>query len=305
MEFKVNTIFLALALVFSLSGLPYADRRVIDNAYLIPTLKGQHFGITGCVHNITDSWEEYGVTWNNLPSWQISDLDCQEIYDFRPPFKVLFNLGASVVQEWIDDPSTNHGLLCLNDCQISHDEWYAFYSRESPYSGPELEVWWRWEGDPTQWYDIFNSVKDSYVEQAYPDKNNGGLEDLYAGYHEDYGMRIALMKFELWPTSVEEPYLPDGNVLADYTLKQNYPNPFNSETFIQFEIPCANHVCLRIYNVYGQFIRELSNNHMFAGSYNISWNGRDDEGKEVASGLYFYRLSSGNISQTRRMLLLK
>ena len=86
---------------------------------------------------------------------------------------------------------------------------------------------------------------------------------------------------------------------------RNYPNPFNPHTTIAFAIPEAGHVDLRIYDVAGRLVRILLNEQRVAGSHEEAWNGADDSGTTVASGVYYYRLSAGNFLETRKMVLLR
>jgi len=90
-----------------------------------------------------------------------------------------------------------------------------------------------------------------------------------------------------------------------YDLSQNYPNPFNPETTIRFHIPQAGPLSLRIYNIAGQLIRELADGHREAGSYEVRWDGRDNRGQEVVSGVYFCRMSSGDFGKTIKMVLAR
>jgi hypothetical protein len=85
----------------------------------------------------------------------------------------------------------------------------------------------------------------------------------------------------------------------------NYPNPFNPETTIHFELPASQEVELAIYNIKGQIVRTLLNDHLTAGSHHIVWNGRDDRGNSLSSGIYFYSLKSAQKTKTNKMLLLK
>lgn len=90
-----------------------------------------------------------------------------------------------------------------------------------------------------------------------------------------------------------------------YNLSQNYPNPFNPETQIQYIIPKENHVRLTIYNSVGQEIRTLVNDFQAAGSHKITWNGVNNFGQKVTSGIYFYRLVAGEFVNIKKMILLK
>lgn len=88
-------------------------------------------------------------------------------------------------------------------------------------------------------------------------------------------------------------------------LHQNYPNPFNPSTEIRFELPTARDVKLTIYNQVGQSIRTLVDRRMKAGAYALKWDGTDNAGQGVASGVYFYSIEAGDFSQIRKMTLVK
>lgn len=120
-------------------------------------------------------------------------------------------------------------------------------------------------------------------------------------------------------TGVKEPLAQNESPRA-YLLHQNFPNPFSTEgrspaigggnagTVIRFEIPpaLANAATrLAIYNVRGELVRELINRRLPAGNYVARWEGRNDAGREVASGIYLCRLRVGNVSEMRKLSLLK
>jgi hypothetical protein len=86
---------------------------------------------------------------------------------------------------------------------------------------------------------------------------------------------------------------------------KNYPNPFNPETIILYTLPAGSEVRLVIYNVLGQHVRELVNAFQPSGQYGVRWSGRDELGRNVSSGVYFYRLHAGKNVVLRKMLLLK
>ena len=91
-----------------------------------------------------------------------------------------------------------------------------------------------------------------------------------------------------------------------FTLYQNYPNPFNSGTFISFDLAKPGNTTIEIFNVLGQKVTTLIDGYYFADyEYKVNWQGRDDLGQSVSSGIYFYRLKSGDFTSTRKMLLLK
>jgi hypothetical protein len=90
-----------------------------------------------------------------------------------------------------------------------------------------------------------------------------------------------------------------------YALHQNSPNPFNPITAIKYDMPKAGDVQISVFNVLGQRVTDLVNGYQEAGSHEVVWNGKDDGGSSVASGIYFYRIKTSEFSDTKKMLLLK
>jgi len=98
----------------------------------------------------------------------------------------------------------------------------------------------------------------------------------------------------------------DNSVLpTDYALEQNYPNPFNPTTTIQFALPVQSEVKLDVYNLLGQKVRTLKNENMDAGAYEVEWDGTNDGGAKVASGVYFYKLETSDFVDTKKMMMVK
>ena len=109
----------------------------------------------------------------------------------------------------------------------------------------------------------------------------------------------------------DEQYVTDmiTNILeaipAKYSLSQNYPNPFNPTTKIDFSLPRSDDVTVTIYNLMGQQIKVLMNSNLEYGYHTVTWNGLDQLGRQVASGVYFSELRTRNFRKTKKMLLLK
>ena len=98
----------------------------------------------------------------------------------------------------------------------------------------------------------------------------------------------------------------DGMALpASYELGRNYPNPFNSRTKMSFQLPNASHVKIQILNILGQPIRTLANGRFDAGSHQVAWDGKNDSGQQVISGIYIVRMEAGSFRQAREMLFVK
>jgi len=96
-----------------------------------------------------------------------------------------------------------------------------------------------------------------------------------------------------------------GEYNYQFILQQNYPNPFDSETEINFQVPEDINVRVKIFNILGQEITELADRKFPKGRHSIRWNGRDHNGRKVSNGIYFYQIQSGDLSQARKMYLLR
>ncbi len=92
---------------------------------------------------------------------------------------------------------------------------------------------------------------------------------------------------------------------SEFTLFQNHPNPFNQSTKIEFTLAKSGFVILNIYDILGRRVRTLVSEHLSSGYKSVLWDGKNDSGKDVASGIYFYQLRIGDFSQTKKLVLLK
>ncbi|MDZ7722704.1 MAG: T9SS type A sorting domain-containing protein [candidate division KSB1 bacterium] len=91
----------------------------------------------------------------------------------------------------------------------------------------------------------------------------------------------------------------------EYKLLQNFPNPFNPETNIRFQLPEKSDTRISIYNIRGQLVRTLVNSKLAPGYYELSWNGKNNQNMQVASGVYYYRFQSNDYQAIKKMVLLK
>jgi hypothetical protein len=162
-----------------------------------------------------------------------------------------------------------------------------------------------WGGDwGTSWY----SPEDSLVSLAGLVGYAGVIIEFWfyadSGHPEGFGVGIDEIVITGIPaTAVEE--VEEGSSLPEiFDLAAPYPNPFNAWATIRYQVPEAE-IEVGIYNVCGQLVRTLANGTVMAGSYMQTWDGRDDGGKSVESGVYFCLLRSGDIALIRKMVLLR
>lgn len=97
----------------------------------------------------------------------------------------------------------------------------------------------------------------------------------------------------------------DDNLPSTFNLSQNYPNPFNPITTIRFELPYRTNVALVIYNILGRHVTTLIDGSHSHGTYEVTWDGRNNDGRQVTSGVYFYRLETESYSATKKLMLLR
>lgn len=97
----------------------------------------------------------------------------------------------------------------------------------------------------------------------------------------------------------------DDNLPKSFRLEQNFPNPFNASTTITYELAYPEKATLTIYNLTGRKIRTLSEGRKSAGQHRLVWDGKDENGDTVSSGIYLYRLTVGELTRVRKMMFVK
>jgi hypothetical protein len=187
---------------------------------------------------------------------------------------------------------------------ISHDIYQA--AQPSPSPGG---VWWLPDYDSS-----INVV--SFQGQNFKSDQQQFYHTYDPGFPVSAEVEYAIMICPK-PTAVEEE--EEGAITPkDFELYQSYPNPFNSSTLIryavhgsQFTVHRPVPITLKIYNILGQMVRTLVDEPKIAGNYEVVWDGKDEKGRDLASGIYFYQLKvrrihgTGEFTQTKRMVLLK
>lgn len=106
------------------------------------------------------------------------------------------------------------------------------------------------------------------------------------------------------PTKVEEED-EDENIPSKFSLSQNYPNPFNPTTRIEFSLAKSGFVSLNVYDILGKRVRTLVSGDLSSGYRSVLWDGKNEQGEEVASGIYFYRIKAGEFAESKKMILMK
>jgi hypothetical protein len=150
-------------------------------------------------------------------------------------------------------------------------------------------------------YSDIQSVYSSSVGICSPDRHDGIGYLFNSRYNEGAATLVDGLAIKFTTGSVYQTGIEDGASLpGQFSLSQNYPNPFNASTSIEFSIPEADNVRLEVFNILGQKIASLIDGHLDAGLHRIAWIADD-----MPSGVYFYRLETSDLTDTKRMMLLK
>jgi len=164
------------------------------------------------------------------------------------------------------------------------------------------------------WHYRDYEVGDYGAQVGAADINGDGVDEAIVGdpgwwwAHPDAPIgRVYIYKNPYTAVKDEQNPIPNN-----FALYQNYPNPFNPSTTIPFQVGNGQwsvvkpmHITLRIYNIRGQLVRTLLDEEKQPGSYQVVWDGKNQQGSAVASGIYFYRIQAGSFTKTAKMSLLK
>ena len=226
---------------------------------------------------------------------------CDELqWAFKPPYT---HIGIT------HDPITGSGTV-----EVKMQIWDWMENESTGGAGASTLHQLR-EGEIIGWrFEILDV--DSYVPRWWPErtgddwasltfnpKRSPGINNAYTA--DDFAQWKLLSAEEtgVGVTSVEA---QDAvNLPASFALSQNTPNPFNAQTTIRYDLPETGEVRLCLYNLCGQLIRTLVDGHRPAGSYSVAWDGKDDTGRDVASGVYLYRIQTDAGTITRKMMMLR
>jgi C1A family cysteine protease len=252
-----------------------------DWAYGIPTGQGGDHGepdpTSGYTGNNVYGYNLNGDYPNDLGEEHLTTeaIDCSNIFNVH--LKFWRWLG-------VEQPSYDHAYIRIstdnmnwytiwtNDEEIADTDWQEIYLDISNIADDEETVYLRWTMGET----------------------DGGWQ--YCGWNID---DVQILGLE--GNIVEA----DEVIILTPKLFNNYPNPFNPTTTISFNLTVDNSAELAIYNLKGQKVKQLFSEQLSAGMHSYLWNGKDDNDKQVSSGVYFYKLTSGSFTETRKMLLLK
>ena len=147
---------------------------------------------------------------------------------------------------------------------------------------------------------LVSSCSDLFMVEMLNDELYLTWEDRKTAGYGDYGDEIRMQKLANTTVALDDPLVQHPVVNLSC-----YPNPFNPETTISFSLPSSGKVRLDVYNLRGQLVRSLIDTRLEAGTHSVIWNGKDDSGRDSATGVYLFKLHTAQGNTVRKAMLLK
>ena len=186
---------------------------------------------------------------------------------------------------------------------ISPDGDYLLFSSSRPSADENMYLYISFRNNDGTWSNPqkINSVIGFSGNARFPSISPDGKYLFFCGDDGNiYWVDIKTLE-RLRPTGIEK----TGSLPAEFNLFQNYPNPFNPSTIIKYRLSKSCNIKLKIYNTLGQEIKTLVDSFQNVGEYSIVWNGRNSSGRDTPSGVYFYSLTSNDLSLLKKMTLIR
>ncbi len=201
----------------------------------------------------------------------------------------------------------------IDDMVANDSEWYPGYTTHGHYKVALEQADGSWELEQTAPFGYVDYSGDPYPGSSNNRTFNGSSIPNSKSYAETetYVAVVNISNsgdtmscdFLVSPADVEQEWV--DNLPSGYILKQNRPNPFNPYTKIEYFVPQDGYVRLEVFNLLGQKIRTLVDQEQKRGNYTTIWDGTDNKGGSVSSGVYIYRLSTQDFEKSNKMILLK
>ena len=165
-----------------------------------------------------------------------------------------------------------------------------------------------------KYFAVYRSVTPNFIPGGSPLATTSSIQytDVTVANGQTYYYKVSAFDF----SGNESKYSNEVNITVtsvseelgmpkEFALRQNHPNPFNPTTQIRYDLPQAAHVKISIYNALGMHVATVFDGEQSAGYQSVTWNGKDNAGVDVASGIYLYKMEAGSVSLTRKMVLMK
>lgn len=283
----------------------------------------------------SDDFEDHPDFALQFPPWTLIDLDGSQTYGFTdvdfpnsgspmafmifnptqttPPLDLPAVSGDKMAASFAATTATNNDWMITPRIHLGDASYLTFYAKSYTHQfGAERFRVGVSTGtmNPAQ----FTIISETpYVEapvdwtQYTFDLSDFDNQQVYIGIHcvSDDAFIFLVDDVEVW--SIKDVSTEDQHGVAPMVtgLGRNYPNPFNPDTNIEFSVQETGLVTVEVFNILGQKIKTLVNEEFEAGRHQVVWNGRDDNNREVSSGIYFYRMKTGRYTSTKKMIMMK
>lgn len=240
------------------------------------------------------AWTDENGYWEMSVKPGIYDLYVSPGWEYASLYKPGMDLSADTKLELVVDLSEIRISGRVED-ENGHPADSVLVSAYDPATGGNVSTWTDSDGR----YEFM--LPAGNYEVVLDGAKNSGLQVVQdVNIESDRSLNFRMGQGLLDGDDPGQPTLPKA-----FALSQNYPNPFNPSTTIQYDLPEAGHVQIRVFNIRGNVVATLVNGEEEAGVHVVQWDGREESGRTVSSGVYFYRMETASFSRIRKMVLLK
>lgn len=262
------------------------------------------------VVNLMDNFEMITEQWTMTGGWGVTD----KFPGYRSDNCLHVNGGVSPYQHGMDAICLFKPSLCVEEVDNVAISFWTRYNTEQNIDVCYVEV----STDLVEWIkiDSLSGIRPAWFKKEvnlkpFPDAD---YEQLWFRFHfisnaenSAFGVLIDDIHVDKkTSTGLPEHIESNTTIPGDWRLRQNYPNPFNMNTHIEYEMPEAGHINIRVFNLNGQQVAQIFEGYQKAGTHVVSWNGMNSSGEFIGSGIYFYRIDVDNkFSKTNKMIVIK
>ena len=251
-------------------------------------------GISSANGQFTDNFNAIGILTDACDGYDVNDVTQQSPMDAYVEIYFPHNDINDYYSYWFERPVS----VCYDmRSDSAHKGWKMAVAA---YDAPNQQCTIRW--DPTV-------VNDEWTLTLYDSEFNVLIEDMKT--ISEYTLTTSSSAYSVEIFYIASNFVPGllgvntETVPENYALLKNFPNPFNPTTTIQYYVPQNDWVQLDVYNLQGELVKTLWSGEKAVGDYQVQWNGTDNQGRSVASGVYLTKLVTSTMAQSNKMLLLK
>lgn len=232
--------------------------------------------------------------------------------DLHHCWKAYNNGTGSWNHEIIDNSAYTSGIDWETASCVRDDKLYLFYRKQISSTEASAEILMKvWSQTTQSWSSSQTvSIHPNNTANRWPNTVMNvpdGADYIPVFWYSDLGVndyQVYFTRISVNPTGIEDDRI-DDRIPSAFALNQNQPNPFNPYTTIEYTVPVRSRISMVIYDVLGRKVKTLIETTKAAGNYSAAWSGKDEAGREVGSGIYFYQFKAENYTETKKMILLK